>query len=269
MIRETEPYRVKPGQKVNLSRTPTRYDGKLSKADTQASFRKLLQQMDQLQELMYAEHKRSLIVVLQGMDAAGKDSTIRRVFGPLNPQGCRVMNFKAPGPHELSHDYLWRVHLAMPPRGYVAVFNRSHYEDVLVARVKDLVPRTVWRKRYDHINDFERMADDEGFHFIKFFLHISRDYQKRRLQRRLEDPAKHWKFDPADLAARSIWPAYRKAYEDALSRCSTERCPWYVIPAERRWYRNLLIASILVQHMQAMKMKMPKADFDPAEYVIE
>jgi PPK2 family polyphosphate:nucleotide phosphotransferase len=218
---------------------------------------------------MYAEAKHALLVVLQAMDAGGKDSTIRNVFGPINPQGCKVINFKAPNDVELKHDFLWRIHENTPRLGYLGVFNRSYYEDVLVVRVKNLVPEKRWKERYDHINHFEKMLTDEGTTVVKLFLHISKDYQKERLQRRLERPDKFWKFDPSDLAERRRWDDYRKAYEDALSRCSTGYAPWYVIPAERRWYRNLLIARVLVQTLESLKMQYPEPKFDPKTMVVE
>jgi PPK2 family polyphosphate:nucleotide phosphotransferase len=207
--------------------------------------------------------------VFQAMDAAGKDSTTRRVFGPVNPQGCRVIGFKAPSSLELAHDYLWRIHQHVPQRGMISVFNRSHYEDVLIVRVRGLVADEVWRKRYDHINDFERMLADEGVTILKFFLHISRDYQKRRLQRRLDKPDKHWKFNPADLVSRAQWDDYRRAYEDALGRCSAAHAPWYVVPAENRAFRDLLVAQVVVDALEGLDMRYPEPDYDPAAVRIE
>ena len=179
-------------------------------------------------------------------------------------QGCRVVSFKAPSSLELSHDYVWRVHAQTPPKGYMTVFNRSHYEDVLIVRVKNLVGESVWDRRYDHINLFERLLSDEGTVIRKLFLHVSRDYQRERLQRRLDRPDRLWKFNPKDLEERTRWPDYMQAYEDCLSRCSTETAPWYVIPAEQRWYRNLLIAQALVKSLEALNLRHPEPDFDPA-----
>jgi PPK2 family polyphosphate:nucleotide phosphotransferase len=179
-----------------------------------------------------------------------------------------VINFKAPTPEELEHDFLWRVHANAPRAGYLAVFNRSHYEDVLIARVKNLVPESRWRKRYDHINAFEELLHDEGTTILKFFLHISRDYQRQRLQRRLDKPDKLWKFDPGDLVERTRWDDYQQAYADALSRCSTRHAPWYVIPAEKRWYRNLLIARIIVDTLESLDMQYPEPGFDPSTIVV-
>jgi PPK2 family polyphosphate:nucleotide phosphotransferase len=224
----------------------------------------LSKRLYKLQEMLFTDGRHSLLVVLQAMDAAGKDSTIRSVFGPINPQGCRVVSFKAPSSLELHHDYLWRVHAQAPPKGYMTVFNRSHYEDVLIVRVKNLVHESVWSRRYDHINDFERLLSDEGTVIRKFFLHIGKDYQRERLQRRLDRPDKLWKFNPKDLDERARWPAYMQAYEACLSRCSTETAPWYVIPSEQRWYRDLLIAQALVQCLEDLNLRHPEPDFDPA-----
>jgi len=266
---DTEPYRVVPGSTMNLTEFATRYDGDLDRDKAEKKLKKLRKRLRDLQEKLYAEGKRSLLVVFQAMDAAGKDSTVRKVIGPLNPAGVRVTSFKAPTPRDLRHDFLWRIHRHAPEHGYIGVFNRSHYEDVLIARVKQLVPAGVWEKRYDHINAFERLLVDEGTVIRKFFLHISKDYQKQRLQRRLDRPDKHWKFNVADLAERQRWDDYQRAYEAALSRCSFGHAPWYVVPAERRWYRNLLVATVLTQTLEAMDLKLPPVDFDPETIVID
>lgn len=265
----TEDYRVKPGKKVHLARIESKTDGGIADDDGDNAFEEVIEELQDLQNLMFAEHKHSLLVVLQAMDAAGKDSTIRHVFGPINPQGVRVWNFKGPTDIEREHDYLWRIHEKTPRDGYISVFNRSHYEDVLVVRVKNLVPEDVWTKRYDHINAFERMLVDEGTSVLKFYLHISKDYQKKRLQRRLDRPDKHWKFNPADLEERARWDDYRKAFEEAISQCSTEAAPWYVIPSEVRWFRNLLIATIVRDTMKGWDMKFPEPTFDPKTIVID
>jgi len=264
----TKVCRVAPGKKVKLAEIPTREGGGLNKEKAADHLAGLTQRLTELQELLYAEHRHSLLVVLQAMDAGGKDSTIRNVFGPINPQGCRVVSFKAPTKRELDHDFLWRIHQHTPRRGRITVFNRSHYEDVLVARVKKLVPQSVWQKRFDHINAFEKLLHDQGTTILKFYLHISKAYQKQRLQRRLDRPDKHWKFNPADLAERRRWPTYRKAFEDVFSKCSTPWAPWYIIPAERRWYRNLLVAQTVVTALESLKMRLPKPDFDPTKIKI-
>jgi len=263
-----ERFLVAPGSTIDLADYPTDADPELSRPKGEQRFAKLLARLSRLQEMMYAQGKHSLLVVLQAMDAGGKDSAIRNVFGPINPQGCRVINFKAPSSEELQHDFLWRVHANAPRAGYIHVFNRSHYEDVLIVRVKGLVPEDRWRRRYEHINAFERMLHDEGTTILKFFLHISKDYQKKRLQRRLDNPDKHWKFEPADLIERARWDDYQAAYAEALSRCSTPQAPWYVIPAEKRWYRNLLIGQTIVEKLESLGMSWPEPRFDAESIVI-
>jgi PPK2 family polyphosphate:nucleotide phosphotransferase len=265
---QTKPFRIQPGAQVDLAKRPTREDGDHEKNAARAEFERLHERLVELEELMYAGHRHSLLVVLQGMDTSGKDSTIRSVFSGIGPAGVRVVSFKAPSTLEREHDYLWRVHHHTPRVGQLTIFNRSHYEDVLIVRVNNLVPERRWKERYDHINAFERMLADEGTTIVKLFLHISKDFQKERLQRRLDNPAKHWKFDPGDLPVRERWDDYQKAYQVALSRCSTDVAPWYVIPAERRWFRNLLIARILVETLEGLDMKYPKPTFDPSEIVI-
>lgn len=222
-----------------------------------------------LQYRLWAEGERSLLVVLQGMDTAGKDGTIRHVFGPLNPQGVRVEGFKQPTPEELAHDYLWRVHRRTPGRGRVVIFNRSHYEDVLVVRVHGLVPEDVWRRRYDEINAFERLLAGSGTTILKIFLHISKDEQKERLQARLDEPTKRWKFSAGDLAERKRWGEYQAAYTEAIARCSTAEAPWFVVPADRKWYRNWAVSSIVRRALEGLDPQPPRAEFDPASFVIE
>lgn len=267
-MKHLEKYLVKPGSTVDLSAISSDDDGGMDKAEGAERFEKESKRLTELQELMYAEGKHALLVILQAMDAAGKDSTLGAVFGPVNPQGCTVVSFKVPNELERRHDFLWRVHQQVPPRGYMTVFNRSHYEEVLIVRVKDLAPRHVWHKRYDHINDFEKMLHDEGTTIVKFYLHISKEYQRERLQRRLDLPEKHWKFNPEDLTERQRWDDYMRAYGDALSKCSTAHAPWYVIPAEKRWYRNLLVSRILVQTLEGLNMQYPKPTFDASKIVI-
>jgi len=266
---KTDDYRITPAANVDLSAIPTAYDGPITRDAAEREFKALRKRLSKLQESLYAEGKRSLLVVFQAMDAAGKDSTVRKVIGPLNPAGVRVTSFKAPSAEELEHDFLWRIHQHAPRHGYIGVFNRSHYEDVLIVRVKNLVPKRVWSKRYDHINAFEQCLADEGTVIRKFFLHISKGYQKQRLQRRLDRSDKHWKFNVGDLAERARWDDYQAAYADALTRCSTPAAPWYVVPAERRWFRNLLVARVLVETLEAMDPKPPKPDFDPDTVTIE
>jgi PPK2 family polyphosphate:nucleotide phosphotransferase len=266
---DTKKYLIKPDSKVNLDDIETEDDGGLSRDRGEQAQDELAGRLDELQELLFAEGKHAVLVVLQAMDAGGKDSTIRSVFGGLNPQGCRVWNFKAPSKLELSHDYLWRVHNRAPGRGYIGVFNRSHYEDVIIVRVKNLVEEKRWKRRYAHINDFEKLLTDEGTVIRKFYLHISKDYQRKRFQRRLDRPDKHWKFNPADLKERARWSDYRRAYEAVLERCSTKDAPWYVIPAEKRWYRNLLISKIMVETLESLKMEYPKPDFDASTISID
>jgi PPK2 family polyphosphate:nucleotide phosphotransferase len=207
-------------------------------------------------------------VVLQAIDTGGKDGTIRSVFEGVNPQGCRVWSFKVPSAEERDHDFLWRYHAKVPGRGMIGVFNRSHYEDVLVVRVKSLEPEGVWRPRYDLINDFERMLTLSGVTVLKFFLHISKDEQKERLEARIADPEKHWKFDAADLVERQSWDAYQGAFTDALSRCSTPHAPWHVVPANRKWYRNLLVARTIANTLEAMDPRYPDAQPGIAELTV-
>jgi PPK2 family polyphosphate:nucleotide phosphotransferase len=231
-------------------------DDETLKADTQ----RLLSRLGDLQAMLYADSRFALLVVLQGRDAAGKDGVVRKVFGACNPLGCQVTSFKVPTPLELSHDYLWRIHQATPAKGMVGIFNRSQYEDVLVVRVKDIVPKAVWSKRYDEINEFERMLDNNRVKILKFFLHISRDEQAKRLRDRLSDPTKNWKFRAGDLDDRDLWDEYTKAYRDAVRLCSTPSAPWYVVPADDKKARNYLIAQTVVETLDNMGLRYPKAD---------
>jgi PPK2 family polyphosphate:nucleotide phosphotransferase len=256
--------RVRPGEKVrlrdrNASATPGFTGGK---TEGLTAARKLTSKLDALQELLYAEHRHKVLVILQAMDTGGKDGTIRRVFEGVNPQGVRVASFKVPTPIELDHDYLWRAHAVAPAKGEIVIFNRSHYEDVLVVRVHELVPPEVWKKRFEQINDFERMLAQEGTTILKFFLHISPAEQKQRLKARLSDPAKHWKYNPGDLKERALWKKYMTAYEDVLRKTSTEYAPWFVVPADRKWYRDWVIAQTLIQTLERLQMKFPKPAFD-------
>jgi PPK2 family polyphosphate:nucleotide phosphotransferase len=261
----TRDYRLDSRKSVNLDSWPARYEGKLSKEEGLEMLTGLIGKLQKLQALLYADGSQALLVVLQAMDAAGKDSTIRNVFGPVNPQGCKVASFKSPNSTELLHDFLWRIHQNLPRKGHIGVFNRSHYEDVLIARVKELVPKDLIKKRYEHINNFEALLHDEGTRVVKFFLHISRDYQKGRLQERLDTPEKLWKFSPSDIPERLHWDEYQKAFELAFEKCSTPVAPWYIIPAERKWFRNLLVAKTLVETLEDMNLKYPEVKFDPKE----
>ncbi len=253
-------YRVRPGDSVALAARSTRstdgFDG--GKKAGKAALPALNRRLADLQQMLFAESRHKLLVVLQGMDTSGKDGTIKHVFHTINPLGVHVANFKRPTEAELDHDYLWRVHQHTPPTGHVTIFNRSHYEDVLVVRVHDLVPEEVWRRRYDHIRAFERLLVDEGTVIVKIFLHISREEQRERLQDRLDDPAKHWKFEHGDLDERKLWDDYTDAYEVAIRETSTPTAPWYVVPADRKWYRNLVISHLLIDKLEALDMSYPE-----------
>jgi PPK2 family polyphosphate:nucleotide phosphotransferase len=251
-------YRVKPGEKVKLRRLATRpkrhhLDEKAMSAKLQKSNEKLAE----LQYLLYAEGKRSLLICLQALDAAGKDGTITHVLNAMNSQGTRVHSFKAPSKDELAHDFLWRIAQKTPRKGEVAIFNRSHYEDVLVVRVHKLVPRRVWSARYDLINDFEKGLVANGTEIVKFFLHIDKDEQLRRFKSRIDDRTRRWKISESDYSERELWDEYTNAYEDVLSRTSTRHAPWYVIPANNKMYRNLAISRILVERLEALEMRFP------------
>jgi PPK2 family polyphosphate:nucleotide phosphotransferase len=253
-------YLVEHRKKVNLSEWGTaKTEGyKGEKDDAIPEIEKMNAKLESLQELLYAEGKHKLLIILQGMDTSGKDGVIRHVFDGVNPQGVRVACFKVPTPEELSHDYLWRIHKQIPAKGEVVIFNRSHYEDVLVVRVLGLVPPDIWKKRYDQINEFERMLSDEGTTILKFYLHISKEEQRQRLLGRLDDPSKHWKFNPGDLETRAQWEEYMNAYEDLLEKTNTQWAPWFIIPADRKWFRDLLIARILVDKLESLDMKYPQ-----------
>ena len=259
-------YRVPPNTKVNLDDYLTRYDGELEKKAGKDQLEEKALELADLQELLYAENKRKILIVLQGIDTSGKDSTIRHVFGKVNPQGTKVANFKVPTPKELAHDYLWRVHPHTPGKGEIAIFNRSHYEDVLVVRVHELFPQSVWEKRYHHINEFERLLTDEGTTILKFYLHISKQEQAERFLARLDRPHKRWKFNPEDLDEREYWEDYIQAYEDMLSLTSTDDAPWYIIPSDRKWYRNLTIGSVIVEKLKSLNMTFPAEVPDIDEY---
>ena len=262
---------VRPGDDLDLSDHDTRatvgWGG--DKEEGKAAVAALNARLEALQEKLYAEGRRRVLVVLQAMDTGGKDSTIRHVFDGVNPQGVKVASFKKPTEEELARDYLWRAHAVVPADGQITVFNRSHYEDVLVVRVHDLVPEERWRRRYGHIRDWEQMLVDEGTTIIKLFLHISPEEQKERLQDRLDEPDKHWKFAKGDLAERKRWDDYIAAFEEALSQTSTDDAPWYVIPADRKWYRNLVISALLVDLLEGLDMRWPAPEEGLEDIVIE
>jgi PPK2 family polyphosphate:nucleotide phosphotransferase len=261
--RDRDRFAVEPGVPFTLDgRDPADKSGAPGdKKATRKAVGELLEEIAALQECLYAESRQALLIVLQAMDAGGKDGTVKHVFSGTNPQGVRVTSFKQPTELELAHDFLWRVHAAVPPHGYIGIFNRSHYEDVLVARVHELVDESVWRRRYRHINHFEALLADSGVRVVKLFLHISREEQAERLRKRLEDPTKRWKFNPADLAERERWGDYMAAYEEAIARTSTEHAPWYVIPADRKWYRDWAVSRIVLETLEDMDPQFP----EPAE----
>jgi PPK2 family polyphosphate:nucleotide phosphotransferase len=261
-----EEFLVHPGANVDLDTFEADFKPEgLSRKKAEKQLLDLTEELRDLQHLMYAEDRRSLLVVLQGRDAAGKDGTIRHVFGPLNPQGTRVTSFKVPSKEELAHDFLWRCHRAAPKRGTIGIFNRSHYEDVLVVRVHDLVPKEVWSRRYDHINGFERLLADANTVILKFFLHIDRDEQLERFKKRIENPKKNWKISDGDYSERPLWDAYTEAFEDAISRCSTDVAPWFVVPANRKWVRNLVIAEVVAHALRKLDMRFPEPEVDMDE----
>lgn len=264
----TEKYLVRPDKTIRISdfdpNDSSEFEGK--KKAGQAALKELNKEIEELQELLYAEGKKRLLVVLQAMDTGGKDGTIRAVFEGVNPQGVRVASFKVPTWLELAHDYLWRIHSQTPRKGEIVIFNRSHYEDVLAVRVLNLMPEEVWSKRYQHIREFERLLVDEGTVVLKFYLNIDLEEQARRFLARLEEPSKNWKFNPGDLDDRALWGDYMLAYEDLLNKTSTEWAPWYVIPSNKKWYRNLLIATIVRDTLTDMNMQYPAPPADLGQY---
>lgn len=259
-------YRVSGKQKVRL-RDYDPSGASLEKGAARKKSTELQEKLAGLQELVFASRQHKVLILLQGMDASGKDGTIRHVMGGFNPQGVRVVSFGKPSELELAHDYLWRVHQQVPAKGEIVVFNRSHYEDVLVVRVHGLVPESDWKKRYAQINEFERMLTENGTLILKFFLHISKDEQRERLQERVDDPTKRWKFQHGDLAERKLWSDYQRAYEDALTNCSTAYAPWHIVPADQKWYRNYVVSSIVTDALKRLKMKFPQPDL--SDVVIE
>ena len=258
---------VKPGSKIRLKHLDPGYHGKHeSHKSALPEIQRYVQKMEQLQYLMYAERKHSLLIVLQGLDAAGKDGVVRHVLTGMNPSGCVESNFKQPTAEEIAHDFLWRVHPHVPAKGSVAIFNRSHYEDVLVVRVHGLVPEKVWSKRYDEINDFEKLiAIQNNTTILKFFLHISKQEQLARFAKRLDDPTRRWKISESDYKERDYWKDYIEAFEDVLSKTSTEHAPWFIVPSNHKWFRDLSISQIITRTMEEMKMQLPKPTVNLAE----
>lgn len=259
-------YRIKPGSKLDLNRLDPNESQLLRdsmKTAGEARLEHLREEMQSLQKLLFAEGKQRILIILQAMDTGGKDGCVKHVFSRVDPQGLHVHSFKKPTEADLAHDFLWRVHPHVPGNGQIVIFNRSHYEDILAVRVKKLLPESVWKKRYRHIVDFEQMLCDEGTTIIKCFLNISKDEQKARLESRLREKTKHWKFHPDDLKDRALWDDFMAVYNDLLPRTSTDDAPWYVIPANRKWYRNLVVASIVVDTLKQLHMRFPEPDWDP------
>jgi len=264
-----QPFTLPPGSRFDLQGFSPGFTGLLRDADeAKDRMKDNLERLTDLQEMLYAQGKHALLIVLQGMDTSGKDGTIKHVMGAFNPQGVQVSPFKVPTEEELSHDFLWRVHKITPRRRMIGIFNRSHYEDVLVVRVLKLAPENVWRRRYEHINAFERLLADNGVTIVKFFLHISRAEQARRFRKRQQKPSKQWKFSPGDLETRKLWDDYVAAFEDALTKCNTDYAPWYIIPANHKWFRNLVVSDILVRTMENMGLRYPDPVPDIESYVI-
>jgi PPK2 family polyphosphate:nucleotide phosphotransferase len=263
-------YRVKPGEKVTLKeRDPRSTEGLADEDAAKAQTRSLAVEIDKIQDRLFAEGRRALLVVLQGTDTAGKDGTIRSVFNTTGPIGVTVTAFRRPSEEELAHDFLWRAHMACPRRGTIGLFNRSHYEDVLVVKVRGLAPADEIERRYDQINAFEKMLVENGTRILKFMLHISKKEQAERLQERLDDPKKHWKFNPGDLDDRALWDDFQAAYETMLHRCSTEWAPWHVVPADRKWVRNAVVARIVHDTLAEMDPQYPPAAWEPGQYRID
>jgi len=260
---------LSPGKKFRLADIDPADTHGLTKDSASKILADNLEKLQKFSELLWADNRFSILVVLQGMDTAGKDGTIRNVMSGINPRDCRVVNFKRPTEEELEHDFLWRIHKSVPRRGEIGVFNRSHYEDVLVVRVHNIVPKSEWSLRYDHINDFEKLLHESGTRLLKCFLHISKDEQKERLEARLADPVKNWKFEPGDLDERKHWDAYQEAYEAALTKCTTDHAPWHIIPADKKWSRNVAVSSLLVELFEDLKLRPPPPRSDLSTLKVE
>jgi len=259
-------FKVAQGSNIKLSEIDTEFTGDHdNKKSALAEMGKLQQKMDELQYKLYAEHKQSLLIVLQALDAGGKDGVVRHVIGSMNPQGCRIASFKQPTEEDLSHDFLWRIESQTPKIGEVVTFNRSQYEDVLIARVHNLVPPEVWSTRYDIINEFEQKLVANGTHVLKFFLHISKGEQLKRFKDRLDDPARNWKISESDYSEREYWDDYKAAYEDVFNKCSTDDAPWFVIPSDHKWFRDLAISQIIADTLEKMNIQMPLPTVDIAD----
>ncbi len=266
----SQPINPPVGEKVRLADYDPRYmEGDWKKETTAAQIEENTAVSSDLAYKLYAENRRAVLLVLQGMDTAGKDGTIRTVMTGVNPQSFQIVSFKQPSPEELDHDFLWRIHKAAPRRGEIGIFNRSHYEDVLIVRVHNLVPEKEWRSRYDRINEFEELLADGGVTIVKCFLHISKDEQRERLQARLDNPNKRWKFNKGDLSERKLWDDYQRAYEDALTKCNTHHAPWHIIPADRKWYRNLVVSQILRETLEKLDPQFPAPESDLDGIVVE
>ena len=255
--------KLRSGGGVSLSESSAGRTLGWEEAQAREASSRIAAELAELQYRLYADGRYGVLVVLQAIDGGGKDGTIRHVFSAFNPQGCTVSAFKTPGPEELRHDYLWRIHQQVPPRGTITVFNRSHYEDVLIARVESLVPRAVWQARYRQINEFERMLVENDIRVVKIFLHISKSEQRRRFEERIHDPRKQWKFDPQDLVKRAQWSAYRQAFLHMLARCNKKYAPWYVVPADHKWLRDLAVAKILHAQLKSLRLRFPPPRFNP------
>jgi PPK2 family polyphosphate:nucleotide phosphotransferase len=261
--------KVRSGDKIRLSKIDPNDTGKMIKEEACARLVELREKIDLLQEKLYAEHERSLLILFQALDTGGKDGAVKSLCFGLNPAGLEIASFKAPTQAELDHDFLWRAHKVTPSKGMIGIWNRSHYEDVLVVRVHKLVPKKVWKARYDQINAFEKILCENGTTIVKVVLHISKDEQKKRLQARITDPQKRWKLSAADLKERALWDDYQEAYEDAINCCATDDAPWYIIPANHKWARDLAIAEIVLRVLKKMKPRYPKIRFDPATTIID
>lgn len=265
-----KPFTFRPGSTIEISDFPTRVE--TDEYDKKSAAKKIHANAEVMADharRLYAENRRSILLLLQGMDTAGKDGTIRTVMRGMNPRSCQVYSFKRPSEEERDHDFLWRVHKVAPRKGNIGIFNRSHYEDVLVVRVHNMVPRSTWETRYQQINDFEKLLSQTGTTLIKCYLHISREEQRERLQRRIDDPNSHWKFNPADLEERKYWDDYQRAYQDALIACNTEHAPWYVVPSDRKWYRNLLVSELMRQTLEKLDPEYPSVTEDFSQIVVD
>ena len=258
-------FQIKPSTRIRLGKWDPKFIGEHTKKEALRKIEKLREQISDMQMRLYAEHQRSLLICLQGQDASGKDGVVRHVIGSMNPEGCRVVNFKEPTKEELDHDFLWRIEHQMPRKGEAVIFNRSHYEDVLIVRVHDLVPKSIWSRRYKQINDFEQRQLANGTHILKFFLHISKEEQLERFEQRLDDPAKRWKISEADYTEREYWEEYEKAYEEVFAKCNSTAAPWFLIPADHKWFRDLAISEIIVAALEPLKIQVPKPTVDIAD----